>query len=221
MGRLLNLGYDHLISTSFVFFGIDFGLAIILSFMGYLFGCINTSIIISKLSMKKDIRDFGSGNAGLTNATRVMGKKAGVFVTLGDVIKCIIPGIIGGIIAGYNGMALASLASVIGHIFPVFFDFKGGKGALTGVTMVLMLDIRAFILAMTVFGLILYATRMVSLASMTGTIAAGVFYFAFNLWEIKAAIALFIACFLVIFMHRENIKRIINGVERKIGHSKA
>lgn len=217
MGRLFNLGYEHLISTSFVVFGMDIGLFIIISFIGYLFGCVNTSIIISKLFLKKDIRDFGSGNAGLTNATRIMGKKIGIFVTLGDVLKCVIPGIIGGILGGYNGMAAAAFASVIGHIFPAFFDFKGGKGVLTGVTMIFMMDYRAFILAMAVFALMVYATRMISLSSITATISAGVFYFSFNPFEIRAVILVLIACLLVIFMHRENIIRIIKGTERKVG----
>ena len=209
--------YSHSISTSLNFFGFDFGLFIITLFVGYAFGCVNSSIILSKFFMKKDIRDFGSGNAGLTNATRIMGKKLGVFVAFGDVFKCIIPGIIGGIIGGYEGMAFACFGSVLGHVFPAIFDFKGGKGVLTGVTMVLMVDYRAAILALIVFALMVYVSKMISLSSITATFSAWIFYFAFNSSEIITIILLLLAATLIIFMHRSNISRIINGNERKIG----
>ncbi len=209
--------YSHSIATSLNFFGFDFGLFFITLFIGYIFGCINSSIIISKFFMKKDIRDFGSGNAGLTNATRIMGKKIGVFVALGDVFKCVIPGIICGFIGGYEGMTFACFGSVLGHVFPAIFDFKGGKGVLTGVTMVFMIDYRAAVLALLVFALMVYASKMISLSSIVATFSAWIFYLSFNPSEIKAITLLFFAAFLVIFMHRENISRIINGNERKIG----
>ena len=189
------------VSTWFVNLNAWFQLPLI-AVISYLLGSINTSIIVSKVALKKDIRDYGSGNAGFTNAVRSMGWKRGLIVLFGDVGKCAAAILLGQLIysgnmsfdGGAGGRLLAGAFVFLGHIYPLYFGFRGGKGVLTLGTTMAMYDWRIFLIAFGVFLIISICTRYVSLGST------------------------FVAAFmsgLVIFKHRSNIKRLIHGTESK------
>ena len=193
--------------------------------LGYLLGSLNTSVIVGKI-YGKDIRSHGSKSAGLTNTLRVLGKSAAVFVLVGDVSKGIVACLIGLWLGVYinSGEAVdcvsllaAGAGAVIGHNWPVYFGFKGGKGALTAAAVMFMVDWMAALLSLGVFALIVALTRYVSL----GTISAAVFFvvvsfvpvfgntFYFNIFSVLIAA-------IIILKHRENIRRLISGTENKL-----
>ncbi len=196
--------------------------------LAYLLGSLNFSIIISKITLKKDVRDFGSGNAGTTNSLRVMGMKKTVFVILGDILK----GVAAVFIAKYLVWdaqsvalvhALASIACILGHTFPVFFQFRGGKGVLTTAAVVGSFNLPVCLIAVSVFIVIVAIWRYVSLGSI---IAISTVPFLFMLFEgfgtdgiIYIVFGAVLAMF-VIFLHRANIKRLIAGNENKLKFKK-
>ena len=205
--------------------------------VGYLLGSLSFAVIVSKTKFKKDIRNYGSNNAGMTNTARTFGKKAAAVVFLGDFIKPMIAALIAlFLISGKDnpvGCAyIAGTAAVIGHIFPVFFGFKGGKGvaSMFGVATV-MSPISVPILAVPFF-VTLSASKMVSLSSIISAACVPVVTFVIYKflpflnplllrgdWKIPTVCTAIIAI-LVIFMHRSNIERIKKGEERKIGSKK-
>ena len=142
------------VSTWFVNLNAWFQLPLI-AVISYLLGSINTSIIVSKVALKKDIRDYGSGNAGFTNAVRSMGWKRGLIVLFGDVGKCAAAILLGQLIysgnmsfdGGAGGRLLAGAFVFLGHIYPLYFGFRGGKGVLTLGTTMAMYDWRIFLIA--------------------------------------------------------------------------
>ncbi|MBR5543725.1 MAG: glycerol-3-phosphate 1-O-acyltransferase PlsY [Oscillospiraceae bacterium] len=193
--------------------------------IGYLLGSLNFAIIISKLVMKEDIRNFGSGNAGSTNALRVMGAKKTVFVVLGDIVKTIIAVFVAKAVAGAFAtididlaVVFASAACVLGHSFPVYFGFRGGKGVLTTASVVACLDWRIFAIAFPVFILVVAITGYVSLGSIVAAWSLVVLFGIFSTVE-YFILMLCIAAF-VTFLHRENIKRLISGTENKFKFKK-
>ena len=122
-------------------------LAIILcAAIAYFLGSLNFAIIISKYKFHDDIRNYGSGNGGLTNMMRTYGKKAAAFTLLGDVMKAVVSVLLGMLIAGESGAYLAGFFCVFGHSFPIYYGFKGGKGVLTTAAMVLCLDPLVFLI---------------------------------------------------------------------------
>lgn len=199
---------------------------------GYLLGSINTAIIVSKRLYGKDIRDFGSGNAGMTNMFRVFGKKAGFLTLAGDVLKSALAVFLGAWLCGgsyigsMDGAYLAGLFCVIGHIMPVFYKFKGGKGVIAAATMILLLDPYVFLCLIIIFGLVLLLTRYVSM----GSVVAAFFYPAVTyithryMTGFPPGIFKMLFCFvcglLVIYMHRENIKRVYHGKENRVNFKK-
>ncbi|RFA32324.1 acyl-phosphate glycerol 3-phosphate acyltransferase [Virgibacillus dokdonensis] len=193
---------------------------------GYFLGSLNSAVIVGKL-YGKDIRSCGSRSAGLTNTLRVLGKTAAVFVLVGDVLKGIIACFIGLIffeVYFYTGEAqdslsllVAGLGAVIGHNWPLFFKFRGGKGALTAVSVLFMVNWILALLCIAFFILIVAMTRYVSLGtiSATGLIPVVSFIsvfghtFYFNIFAcLMAAI--------IIIKHRENIQRLLSGTENKL-----
>lgn len=188
---------------------------------GYLLGSLNSAIIVSKTLYHKDIRQFGSGNAGLTNMFRVYGKKGALLTLLGDVLKQIVSVFIGILVAGQTGAYIAGLFCMIGHIFPVYYGFKGGKGVLTAATMILIIDPIIFLVLIVVFAVVLLFTQYVSLASIIAAITypAAVFYAAKlrtgNAPDIYSMLFALFVGLIVIFMHRSNIFRIFNNEESK------
>lgn len=203
--------------------------------IAYLFGSINFAIITSKVFAGKDVRNFGSGNAGLTNIMRNFGKLPAILTLLGDFSKGIFAIIIGSLLFQYLGdfsnyilgAYIAAIAVLLGHIFPVFYGFRGGKGVLTSVGIVLMLDWRCFILVLSAFILVTITTKYVSLGSIIGafafTLSTVMFKFidntSFNESIFKIGFSCLILC-MVVITHRANIKRLLNGTENKIGKKK-
>jgi acyl phosphate:glycerol-3-phosphate acyltransferase len=192
---------------------------------GYLLGGLNTAVLVGKM-YGKDIRSHGSKSAGLTNALRVLGKPAAVLVLAGDVLKGIIACLIGlrlGV-SVYSGEAVDSVSllaagagAVIGHNWPLYFGFKGGKGALTGVAVLFMFDWRMALICLGLFVTIVALTRYVSL----GTICATIFFAALSFIPMFGHTFYFciFAClmaFIIIFKHRENVQRLISGTENKL-----
>ena len=191
---------------------------------GYFLGCFNGAIIISKYILKDDIRKHGSGNAGLTNFLRVFGGKLTFAVIACDVLKAVLGMLIGsGLFAFVGadplmGRFVGGIFVLLGHIFPVMFGFKGGKGILSGGTVALCMDLRVGATVLLLFVVLVAASRYVSL----GSIAAGTM-FPFACWfflggayfPFGAAIGA-----LVVFMHRENVGRLLRGEENKLSLKK-
>lgn len=187
----------------------------------YLLGSLNSAIIVSKWKWKQDIRNFGSGNAGLTNMHRVYGKDGAIYTLIGDIAKQVVSVFIGAVVLGRYGAYLAGGFCIIGHILPVYYGFKGGKGVLTAATMILVIDPLIFVVLFIIFALVLAITRFVSLSSI---IAAITYPAAITVAYGKAhAFELFFALFvgaLVIYMHRTNLYRLFNGTESKFSFRK-
>lgn len=181
----------------------------------YILGSLNFAIIISRIFFRDDIRKYGSGNAGMTNMLRTYGKIPAAATLLLDMSKGLLAVIFGRFIFWEIGAAVASLFVVLGHMFPCFYKFKGGKGVATTAMVALATNWFVFLLLLAVFLIIVIGTKYVSLGSVIGVALYPVFLARFNNtgWNVLAA--LIIAAF-VIFMHRSNIKRIWNGTESKI-----
>ena len=182
--------------------------------VGYLLGSIPSGLIIGKLMSGIDIREHGSGNLGGTNAFRVLGFKGGLIVTSADIIKGVIPAYIGLIWMGEMGAIIAGTASVLGHAFPLFAGFKGGKSVATAVGVFLVLMPYAVGASAIVFFITLFTTRYVSLASMLGAVVLAIASIALgkSVWIIITSIL--VAVFLI-YRHRGNIQRILQGTESK------
>lgn len=192
----------------------------IIAASAYLLGSLSFAIIICKLTLGKDIRSYGSGNAGLTNAYRTMGAGKTLLVLFGDIAKAAAALAIGGVLAGMMGKLVAGIFVILGHVFPVYFGFRGGKGVLVGATMLVFLDWRIFLVALVLFIIAVALTRWVSLGSILGAISfpitMQIFYGDARLSVVAALMAA-----AVVFMHRPNIKRILSGTENRFSfHSK-
>ena len=199
---------------------------IIIAIITYLLGSISFSVIISKKMAGFDVRDKGSKNAGSTNVLRTVGKKAAILTLIGDCLKgvvaILIAFVVGKIRQELDGALLVQLAGifvVVGHTFPIFFKFKGGKGVATSLGVLLLTNWQIGLICL-VFALVLMAlTRFVSL----GSVAAAVLFpvltiFITNNYLVPGNYIIFgiILAVLVIFNHRENIKRLLEGKENKL-----
>ena len=205
---------------------------IIVAIVAYLIGSISFSIIISKKMAGFDVREKGSGNAGATNMLRSVGKKAAALTLLGDALKgvvAILVAILVGVIAKEVDKALlvqiAGILVVIGHTFPIFFKFKGGKGVATSLGVLLMTNWKIGLICL-VFALVLMIlTRMVSMGSVGAAILFPVLVLFINTNFIVSEgsgyfIYSIILAVLVAFNHRSNIQRILNGTENKLSFKK-
>ncbi len=193
--------------------------------ISYFCGCFNGAVIVSKYILRDDIRDHGSGNAGLTNFYRTFGGVLTLIVILCDVFKMILAVWISTrfFISGAPGQYWAGLFCLLGHMFPCMFKFKGGKGILSGGTLAILIDWRVALVVWGGFLILTALTRYVSL----GSTWAGLSY-PFISWicfpgDIFIILLAFITGFLVVWKHRENIKRLIHGNENKfsIHHKKS
>lgn len=197
-----------------------FTIALIL-LVSYLLGCFNGSVMTSHFIIRDDVRKHGSGNAGLTNFYRTYGAKYALGVILCDMLKMVVAGLIGGYLFRYLhgdwtlGLLLAGIGCELGHMFPVFFGFKGGKGILSGGTLVIMLDWRVALIAWALFMLLWLVTKYVSLGSVCGTATVPVTTFLFlgHNW-LYFALSLVVVG-LIIYCHRENIVRLVKRQENK------
>lgn len=216
--------------------------------VGYLLGSISWSIILTRIfKNNEDIRQQGSGNAGMTNVLRSVGKLPAVLTFVGDFVKCVAAVLIAIVVAGAFGMEgdwlcavkyTAGVACVLGHIFPVYYGFKGGKGIVSAAAMIAMTDWRVFILILATFLIVFIAKRIVSLASIVCAATYPVytflltFFFGFSgsplnnggTYSLKYLIfatccALFVGI-IVLLRHRSNIKRLRNGEEKPVAFGK-
>lgn len=183
--------------------------------IGYLLGSLSSAIIVAKITKSTDPREVGSGNAGATNVLRSAGKKQAAIVLLADGLKGFIAVVIGhalGIHAFWLG--IVALAAVAGHIFPIFFKFKGGKGVATALGAILALCPLSGLLCIAAWIAIAVVTRYASLASLVSVILAPVFLLFFS-WKVYFIPAVLIAL-LIIYKHKANIIRLQNRTENKI-----
>lgn len=192
---------------------------IIIIISAYLLGSLNFAIVFSKWFMKKDIREYGSRNAGTTNVLRVMGKKWALVVLLCDIFKAVAAVSIGGAIGGNIGKLIAGGVVIIGHIYPLYFKFKGGKGVATAAGMLLAFDLRMFAILVIIFFTVLYISKFVSLSSMAAGafLPFGMYIFYKDSLFVLTGILIFLG---IIYMHRTNIVRIVNHEENKFSFKK-
>jgi glycerol-3-phosphate acyltransferase PlsY len=209
--------------------------------LSYLVGSIPTSIIVSKLNKGIDIRDFGSGNAGGTNVMRVLGWKQGVLVIILDALKGVLAVVViarfhYGPIPFNNAtpfddftliQIMAGIAAIIGHVWTIFAGFRGGKGIATALGMLLMITTVDMLIAVGVFILVVSISRYVSLGSIIGAIAVPLTLivreniFNVNIPNYSTLLPFVIlVTLIVIFTHRKNVVRLINGDEHKLSFSK-
>ncbi len=208
---------------------------ILIAIIAYLIGSVNFSVIFSKKFAGFDVREKGSGNAGTTNMLRSVGKKAAAITLICDILKGVVAigiAILLGYIPEMNKellLQIAGVAVILGHTFPVFFGFKGGKGVATSLGVLLLSNWQIGLICL-VFALVLMIlTRMVSVGSCAAAILFPVLTLFINehytvLTEGKSGNVYFIysviLAIIVLFNHRENIKRLLNGTENKISFSK-
>lgn len=189
----------------------------------YLLGSVNTSIILSKLK-GKDIRKEGSGNAGATNTLRVMGKKAAAIVALFDALKGIIAVLVARLLCNIWDAPLAvylsALFVMLGHVYPIFFGFRGGKGVMTTIAVIFMLDWRIGLILFALCIAIMLITRYVSLGSCIGAALFPVLVAVFHTENTAFIIISVIIGALAIFKHKTNIARLLKGNESKLNFSK-
>ena len=195
--------------------------ALLVMLLSYFFGCFNGSFMVSHFIIRDDVRKHGSGNAGLTNFYRTYGAKYALLVIACDMGKTVAACLLGSFFFrclgwdGTLGTLLAGLGCELGHIFPVFYGFRGGKGILSGGTLVLLLNWRVAAVAWALFLLLWLTTRYVSLASITATCSAPItVYFVYGHNWLYTGLCLAVAA-LVVWCPRENIQRLLHGTEKK------
>ena len=212
----------------------------------YLISSVNTSIIVTRIVLHKDIRSMGSGNAGFTNVLRCVGKAPAIVTFIGDFLKGVISvtiayflmfGVQGANADIYRGylMYIAGLFAVVGHTFPIYYKFKGGKGVVTTFAVMFMTDWRMSVMALLIFAVFFMITGIISVCALINAVALPVNTIVFKFLDynnVTAAISpmpspsisfilfsaaiTFIIGLLVIFRHKENIQRLANGTEKKI-----
>ncbi len=190
-----------------------FLLCLLLAAAGYLIGSCNASIILSKLVGRgRDVRSSGSGNAGATNMARVFGLKAG-FLTLGlDFLKGLAATGIGSLLLGDLGVAVGGFACLLGHCYPLYYGFRGGKGISVGAALALAIDWRVLAVIVAVFLLGAFLSSRVSLGSVLAAFAVAAASFFFHVSTPKLVLAI-LGMLLVLFRHRSNIRRLLSGTE--------
>ena len=187
--------------------------------VSYLLGNLNGAVCISAL-MHDDVRTHGSGNAGLTNFIRNYGAGRALYVILIDAGKAVIACLTGGLLLApfgfwLEGVMLAGFSVLLGHTFPALLGFRGGKGILSGLFVALIADWRIGLILIAVFAAIYFATRYVSLGSVLAAAAFSICFVLFHAHNPVVAVFGALAGALVIFMHRSNIQRLLQGNERK------
>lgn len=186
---------------------------------GYLFGSLNFAIIYSKLR-GDDIRNHGSGNAGATNVLRTYGKGPAAIVFILDILKGVIAIAVTRIFSESTLLdCCAALGAVLGHNFPVYYGFKGGKGVSTSLAVLLTLHYPTALVAMATFIIVVILTKYVSLSSILAAVAAIIASFVFFQIDVFSIFCTIIGL-LCIYRHRSNIARLINGTENKLGQKK-
>ncbi len=197
-------------------------MAFLLLIFAYLLGSIPTGVILAKAFSNVDPRTHGSRNIGATNIYRTAGKKLGIITLLGDILKGLIPVVIarGGTLESHFWIGAVALAAFLGHLYPIFLKFKGGKGIATGLGAFLALAPLCAILSFLVFAAVVYKWRYISLGSLTATAAFPILLALLNPHPIYIPFAVIIGVF-IFYRHRENIERLLGGRESKFGQKKS
>lgn len=187
--------------------------------LAYLLGSIPSGLIIGKVFYKTDIREHGSGNLGGTNTFRTLGVKAGLAVTIADILKGTLAAALPVLFhLGINPL-LVGLIAVIGHMYPIFAGFRGGKAVATSAGVLLFYTPLMFLIVLIVFFISLYVTKYVSLSSIIAGLSAITYAIVHGFiqeWDIPLIIVVILLVSFVIYRHRTNIKRIMNRTEPKI-----
>ena len=194
---------------------------LILLLLGYFLGCLNGSVMVSHFIIRDDVRQHGSGNAGLTNFYRTYGAKYALGVILFDMGKTVVACLLGGVMFNHLfgdwalGVLLGGLGCELGHMFPVFFGFKGGKGILSGGTLVWLLNWRVALIAWVLFAALWLLTRYVSLGSVSAAASMPISTWFFCGHSLLYTVLGAVIAALVVWCHRDNIRRLLKGQERK------
>lgn len=182
--------------------------------LAYLLGSIPSGLIVGKVFYGIDIREHGSGNLGGTNTFRTLGKKAGLAVTIADILKGTLAVNLPLIFGSEMHLLIAGIFAVVGHMYPLFAGFKGGKAVATSGGVLLGYTLPMFFIMFIIFFLCLYITKYVSLSSILAAIVSVIY--SIIIWDLPLIIVVSIMAAFVIYRHRANIKRIINKTEPKI-----
>ncbi len=199
--------------------------AISIALLGYFLGSMNFAVIISRIKFHEDIRTKGSGNAGATNMSRTYGKAAGVATLVGDILKTVLPVLLARFLVGDMFGYLTGLMCALGHAFPCYYKFKGGKCVAVTAAVLLVMEPLAFLLLLVIFAAIVLSTKYVSLASIFTALISPVIVHNFvsgrNYGKSHLGLVfLIVQCLLVVILHKENIKRLLNGKENKFTFKK-
>lgn len=195
---------------------------LVCALIAYLLGSLNGGILVTQLLNNADIRESGSGNAGFTNVKRVYGAKSAAIVCIVDIMKTVIACGAGGFVVSsftsgtyIAGALLCGLAAQIGHIFPIYYGFKGGKGFICGMTTVLMADPLILLIAFAVLTTITLFTKYVSLGSLSATLSYGIMFVVLHSSDIGTCLLAWALVVVVFVSHRANIARLLKGTESK------
>lgn len=227
-----------LVGKWYLFSGADRSLAItvlilsalLLSAVAYLLGSLNFAIIISGKAYRQDIRDFGSKNAGMTNMMRTYGRRAAGLTLLGDALKAAVSCTLGYVMWGQKGAYLAGVFCIVGHMFPLYYHFRGGKGVVTAAVSILMCNPIVFLILFVLFVAIVLASKYISLGSIMCMLLYPIILDRVDrsalLHEVPPegspnVLFAFIIMALVVWKHRENIKRLWTGTENKFSFKKS
>lgn len=194
-------------------------IAIIIS---YLIGSIPSGFLLTKYVMRKDVRQYGSGNIGATNVARVMGLKSGILVAVFDILKGYLGVLVGQAILGSDlsiAILFVAVAAIAGHDWSIFLGFSGGKGVATTFGVILRLYPLAFLIYALIWILLVFTTRYVSLGSIIGSMSLPLVLY-FSSFDSKNIIFAGLLSLFVMYTHRENIKRLIKGEENRMDPDK-
>ncbi len=234
-------------SLDLSFFAENWWRFLVSAVVAYLLGSINTAILVTKVATKgkQDIRQMGSGNAGFTNVLRSVGKAPAIVTIVCDALKCVVAVLIGGLIFSFIttdtqilhneyincGKYVAGIFCILGHSYPIYFGFKGGKGVVSAAALMLVEDWRVFLLVLATFLVVFLISKIISLASITSAALYAVYTFLMTFifdcnmfgyslsYVILSTCAALIIGVFVIVKHKSNIGRLIRGEEKKI-HAK-
>ena len=190
--------------------------------VAYLLGSINTSIIVSKIIIGDDIRNHGSGNAGATNTLRTVGKLGAILVIIGDALKAVIALLFAKLAPFSTEIALyvAGLGAVLGHNFPLYFGFRGGKGIVVSAVVIIFISPILGLITVAVALTIMAITKYVSLGSVSAAVLYVILAFIFKNTDSYFVVFASMLALLAVYMHRENIVRLLTGKENKLSFKK-
>lgn len=216
--------------SDFTFTG-EFAIGVIITAIAaYLIGSLNSAVIVSRVWKHDDIRNHGSGNAGMTNMLRTYGKAPAAVTAMGDFFKGTIAALVGRMIFDFMGITIldggyiAGIFVLLGHLFPIYFGFKGGKGILTACGMILALNPLVVAILLGIYVPLVFIVKIVSVGSILGALSyPPVLYFLLTSQGKPAVLETILGTIMVsiiIYMHRENIVRLFNGTERSFKKKK-